>query len=141
MWRHFYRVDTLRYIVYTFSRHTNFSYKNRDWSVTDDNKWYHCETNMPLCHCKLRFMSSTWPIFNQLEQAVRYNKYYRRLNWTGPVHAKWMIPFYSGRHLYQYNEDDFRFQFWLHQAIKQYGYTYTHRSQEKLSIKKASFLL
>ena len=40
--------------------------------------------------------------------------------------------YYSGRRLYQYNEDDFRIQFKIIMD------THKHRSQENLSIKKAS---
>ena len=30
---------------------------------------------------------------------------------------------YSGRRLYQYNEDDYLFNIWLHHAVKQHGET------------------
>ena len=53
---------------------------------------------------------------------------------------KWFnIFFYSGRWLYQYNKNDFRFWF-ISSCWTTYD-THEHRSQEKLSIKRASLYM
>jgi len=48
--------------------------------------------------------------------------------------------YYSGRRLYKYNEDDFRFKYFLVKIFNGMD-KHTHRSQERLSIKKGSFLI
>ena len=46
---------------------------------------------------------------------------------------------YSGRQIYQYNDEDFRFQFWFFIKLLNSMDSHKHRSQEKLSIKKLLF--
>ena len=54
----------------------------------------------------------------------------RHLTYYTDINLSYNLQWY--RRIYQYNEDDFRYQFDVFQAVK-------HRSQKKLSIKKLLF--